>query len=238
MAKKLIFVAIPIAIIITFALITNYIDSGRVVHGEKPKFTIKIVHGDGSKITYLGLGYKVVAYTGVSPKEPYELHPYKQFGSWFMKYEKPNNNKTITNIDDFYKTTLTEGKDIKDLTKNYAISDAKKDGVYTKEDGINKAKEFVNNVNKNVSSYKRVARVTKEGDIILYDVLYNAPTKQLLVVIDNTRDRLLVEEERKPFLIEYDKTEILDDNQWVVYQGDKYDASSSSYKSLDLIDNK
>ncbi len=36
-------------------------------------------------------------------------------GSWFMKYELID---SINNIDDFYKTTLTQYNDIRDLSKN------------------------------------------------------------------------------------------------------------------------
>ena len=45
--------------LITMGIITNYIDSGRVTTGHEPKYCIKIVNNDGSKVTYWGLGYKV-----------------------------------------------------------------------------------------------------------------------------------------------------------------------------------
>ena len=37
------------------------------------------------------LGYKVVRYVGVSPKEPYENNLGAKTGSWFMNYENPTN---------------------------------------------------------------------------------------------------------------------------------------------------
>ena len=86
MKKKTIILIIIVFLIIT-GVITSYIDSARVRNGIEPKFTIKTVSYDGSKITYWGLGYKVIRYVGVSPKEPYQNNIGVKMGSWFMKYE-------------------------------------------------------------------------------------------------------------------------------------------------------
>ncbi len=51
-------------ILIVAGIVTNYIDSGRVATGHEPKYCIKIVNNDGSKVTYWGLGYKVIRYVG------------------------------------------------------------------------------------------------------------------------------------------------------------------------------
>ena len=53
------------------------------------KYTIKFVTDNGSKVTYWGLGYKVIRYTSVSPNEPYKNNIGVKYGSWFMKYELP-----------------------------------------------------------------------------------------------------------------------------------------------------
>lgn len=93
MKKKVIIGIIIIAVIIfVLAVITNYIDSGRVTTNHEPKFCIKTISSDGSKVTYWGLGYKVIRYVGVSPDEPYESNIGAKMGSWFMKYDLPENN--------------------------------------------------------------------------------------------------------------------------------------------------
>lgn len=89
MKKKKVFV-ICIIIVVIFAILSfvaNYVDKGRVSTGHEPKFTIKIVSEDGNKVTYWGLGYKVVRYPSVSPNEPYKNNLGVKMGSWFMKYE-------------------------------------------------------------------------------------------------------------------------------------------------------
>lgn len=92
--KLLIITLIFFLIIIVLASITNYVDTGRVTTGHEPKCCIKIVSYDGSKVTYWGLGYKVIRYVGVSPNEPYENNIGVKMGSWFMKYELPKPDST------------------------------------------------------------------------------------------------------------------------------------------------
>lgn len=127
MKKKLgIGVGIFLIILIVSGFITNYIDSGRVTTGHEPKYCIKVVSDNGSKVTYWGLGYKVIRYVGVSPKEPYENNIGVKMGNWFMKYELPKdnelnkeNNSNISSLNDFYNTELTKNKDIINLSKEY-----------------------------------------------------------------------------------------------------------------------
>jgi len=85
--KVLIVTGIILAILVVAGLITSYADSARVRNGVEPKFTIKIVTDGGNKVTYWGLGYKVVRYPSVSPNEPYKNNRGVKYGSWFMKYE-------------------------------------------------------------------------------------------------------------------------------------------------------
>ena len=92
MKKKGIIITICVLVVLIIAsLITKYIDTANVSTGHEPECCIKIVSQDGGKITYWGLGYKVVRYVGVSPKEPYESNIGVKMGSWFMNYEKPTN---------------------------------------------------------------------------------------------------------------------------------------------------
>ena len=94
MKKKIVVVATILIIVFGLALFTHYIDSARVRNNVEPKFTIKTVSNDGGKVTYWGLGYKVVRYVGVSPKEPYQSNIGVKMGNWFMKYELPKNGMT------------------------------------------------------------------------------------------------------------------------------------------------
>ena len=87
MKRFLIITAIIITLLVTIGLITSYIDMARVRNSVEPKYTIKIITDGGNKVTYWGLGYKVVRYPSVSPNEPYKNNKGVKFGSWFMKYE-------------------------------------------------------------------------------------------------------------------------------------------------------
>lgn len=108
--KIYIILAIFLIFIIVFVGIANYIDTARVTTGHEPKFCIKVIAQDGSKVTYWGLGYKVIRYVGVSPDEPYENNIGAKMGNWWMQYDLPvgkysiveYNGKTIeiTNNDD------------------------------------------------------------------------------------------------------------------------------------------
>ncbi len=92
MKKKGLIITISVLLILFIAsLITKYIDTANVSTGHEPECCIKIVSQDGSKVTYWGLGYKVVRYVGVSPDEPYKNNIGVKMGSWFMKYENPTN---------------------------------------------------------------------------------------------------------------------------------------------------
>ena len=92
MKKKGLIITICVLVVLIIAsLITKYIDTANVSTGHEPECCIKIVSHDGGKVTYWGLGYKVVRYVGVSPKEPYESNIGVKMGSWFMKYEDPTN---------------------------------------------------------------------------------------------------------------------------------------------------
>ena len=93
MKNKILVIALIILVIFWVGIVAKYIDSARVRNGIEPKLTIKIVSYDGSKVTYWGLGYKVIRYVGVSPNEPYKNNIGVKMGNWFMKYELPNDTE-------------------------------------------------------------------------------------------------------------------------------------------------
>ena len=104
--KVLIIIGIVVAILVVAGLVTSYMDSARVRNGVEPKFVVKITTDGGNKVTYWGLGYKVVRYTNVSPNEPYKNNRGVKYGSWFMRYEleneKDNNTKiTLNDVNNF-----------------------------------------------------------------------------------------------------------------------------------------
>ena len=104
--KVLIIIGIVVAILVVAGLVTSYMDSARVRNGIEPKFVVKITTDGGNKVTYWGLGYKVVRYPSVSPNEPYKNNRGVKYGSWFMRYEleneKNNNTKpTLNDINNF-----------------------------------------------------------------------------------------------------------------------------------------
>ena len=88
MKKKILYIVLVIGFILfVLGFVTSYIDSGRVRNAVEPKYTIKIVSKTGDKVTYWGLGYKIIRYPSVSPNEPYKNNCGVKYGNWFMKYE-------------------------------------------------------------------------------------------------------------------------------------------------------
>ena len=141
MKKKIgIGIGIVVILLIISGIITNYADGGRVATGHEPKYCIKIVSNDGSKVTYWGLGYKVIRYVGVSPNEPYESNIAVKMGSWFMKYELPEYN--VIKIE--YEGQTITITDIKDIT---TIENILINSKYNNEicDGINTHKITIHN---------------------------------------------------------------------------------------------
>lgn len=234
MKKKIcIGVGILLMILIVAGIITNYIDSGRVTTGHEPKYCIKIVNNDGSKVTYWGLGYKVIRYVGVSPKEPYESNIGVKMGNWFMKYELPidsefnkENNSSISNLNDFYNTELTKNRDIRNLSKEYTSFDAQKDncfviGAMVHNDNL--YSEFMENYKNKKTAFIRVAQNTVEGDLILIDILYYEKSDKLYIVTDNTRDKFSAETDRIIELKEFNYISEYKNNNhlyWVLYNED------------------
>ena len=74
-----------------FSFFTYTSDKARVRNGIEPIYTIRIITNNGNKVTYWGLGYKVILYPSVSPSEPYKNNKGVKFGNWFMNYELSDN---------------------------------------------------------------------------------------------------------------------------------------------------
>lgn len=234
--KKRIIVSIVIILILGFSLYTYYIDSARVRNNVEPKFTIKIINDKGNKVTYWGLGYKVIRYVGVSPKEPYQSNIGVKMGSWFMTYELPNEtaSEEIKTLDDFYNTELTKEKDIRNLGELYNSFDAQKDNCFVIGAMVHNDYlyyEFMNNFKNDKSSFVRVAQNTVEGDLFLYDILYHEETNKLYLVSDYTRDEFSASEDRIIKLRQYEGITEYTYNEnlyWVLYNGELNDETFNS----------
>ena len=171
MKKKIcIMIGVILGVIIIAGIITNYVDSGRVGTGHEPKYCIKIVSNDGSKVTYWGLGYKVVRYVGVSPKESYESNIGVKMGNWFMKYELPKAD--IIEIEYEGQTiTITDIKDIgiiENILLNSKYNGEICNGINTHKITMNDEVYYLKESCKEIQKGIKQAKITQEDlDTIL-----------------------------------------------------------------------
>lgn len=154
--------------------------------------------------------------------------------------DNPVNHSTpITSVADFYQIDLPQSRDLRKLPSNYTIEDAKKDHLPVNRLSLSAANQLIENYKSQKTTHLQIALTTVEGDLILRDVLYYAPTKQLLVVTDDTRDQFSSKENRTITLTEYHHLEIINDKhgqKLFAYQGDQFQPLSSSQKTLFLAE--
>ena len=107
-----------VIVLFTLSFAAIYIDGARVRSGFEPKLTVKVISDGGNKITYWGLGYKVVRYPTVSPKEPFNSSLGVKMGNWFMNYTLPEVREPIEIelLSKKRKITITKGQDIEYIT--------------------------------------------------------------------------------------------------------------------------
>lgn len=165
--KKKIWIGVGIfCIVFVLGMINNYVDSGRVTTGHEPKCCIKMVSNDGSRVTYWGLGYKVIRYVEVSPSEPYESNIGAKMGSWFMKYELPKSN--VVKIEYGGETiVITDAKDV-EIIENILIN-----SKYNNEicDGISTHKITLNEDVYEIKEYcKEIQKGNKQATISTEDL--------------------------------------------------------------------
>ena len=247
-----------LGIIITIAIIGCIffmVDKNRVEEGKAPQFAIKKVENEGNKITYTGLGYKVITYPKDKENIEESLKDKKRtkIGSYFMNFEikedkivkddKDNTeNMEIKNVEDFYNYIKKEGQELKKANENFSAEDAKQQDFYVitnKDENLNKEKleEFLNKYKENKMAVLRIAEETKEGRIYIFDILFEPKTKKVYVAADKSRDKELSEDETKLKLEVYDKIEKVKDEEnskenLVVFEGEEYDAKSDAKKSM------
>ena len=154
--KSFIVIGIFLILLIIFGIITSYVDGGRVTTGHEPKYCIKVVNNNRNKVTYWGLGYKVIRYVGVSPKEPYESNIGVKMGSWFMKYKLPESN--VIEIEyEGQMITITDTKDIETI-ENILVNSKYDNRICN---GINSYKIVLNN---DVYYIKESCKEIQKGD--------------------------------------------------------------------------
>lgn len=176
--------AVIIILLIPIGLVTSYIDMARVRNNVAPKYTIKIVTDGGNKVTYWGLGYKVVRYPAVSPKEKFKSSLGVKFGSWFMNYK-------LSEYDNIEIELLDEGKTIKvsrtrDIELIVSLLD---DSKYINElcEGINTHKiKIGNDVYYLKESCKEIQKGSKQAEISDKDL------DKLLEIITYYKDNDLI----------------------------------------------
>ena len=204
MKKKIcIGIGIFLIILIIVGIITNYVDGGRVATGHEPKYCIKVVSNDENKVTYWGLGYKVIRYIGVSLNEPYESNIGVKMGNWFMKYELPKNN--IIKIEYEGKTiNVTDIKDIgtiENILVNSKYNNEICDGINTHKITIDNEIYYLKESCQEIQKGDKQAKISKEDletiNNIISNKIYNEQSEEKPYfygkVIETTANYIIVE---------------------------------------------
>ena len=171
----IIIIIVILLILIIAAIFTNYIDTGRVTTNHEPKFCIKTISSDASKVTYWGLGYKVIRYVDVSPNEPYKNNIGVKMGNWFMKYELPKDKK----IKIEYEGKTVEIKNFKDVGTIENILLCSKyneeicDGIVTYKITLNNEIYYIKEYCKEIQKGNKQAKITDEDLKKIKDIICN-----------------------------------------------------------------
>ena len=207
MKKKVVIGIIIVAVIIfIIGIITNYIDTGRVTTGHEPKYCIKIVSQHGSKVTYWGLGYKVIRYVGVSPKEPYENNIGVKMGNWFMKYELSENNEEI-------KWELENDKEVLDKVDKHIIENElnKVDTLESQYLILTPSKSIKNTNYLQVYNDVTIGNAKNENEKFHIELCFKDNEKNFKLI---GKDNLIKEEVVKIFIEYFENNNIPETNDW------------------------
>lgn len=134
----------------------------------------------------------------------------------------------IASIDDLYNHSVSSNyKHIKSLPKDYSVEQAQKDNCFInigiRDYNGNLYNEFMDKYNKKEDAFIRTISTTVEGDIGIFDLLYEAKNNKIHLVTDNTRDKFSTEKNRTINYKTYEKTGIWNyenSQYWVVYNGE------------------
>ncbi len=166
--KKKINIIIGVTIIALFitGISTSYYDSARVRTNMEPVFTIKTISNSGDKVTYWGLGYKVIRYIGVSPSEPFKNNIGVKYGSWFMNYEldEPIPLEDIKQIIDNY----IDNNNIENYLSSYINEKGNVVIVVLKDNDIKKQYDFIYEVFSHTTGSKYIRNI-KDYSLIKFE---------------------------------------------------------------------
>lgn len=177
--KKIIF-AVIIVILLLFicSMAAGYYDGARVSTGYEPKLVIKTYSEKTGAVTYWGLGYKVVRYVAVSPKESYQSNIGVKMGSWFMKYDEPVYEDISIEIAETGETIFVTGmRDILRLTDcltNQKYFDEVCEGIVDYKIKIDDTVYAVKSACLGISCNGKEARITKEDMKQISDIIERA----------------------------------------------------------------
>lgn len=245
MKKKIIyFLVVGILILFIWGFYTHLIDSARVRNGIEPKYTLKVVSKTGEKVTYFGLGYKVIRYVSVSPNDPYENNIGVKYGSWFMNYSKDFESDILEIVDrtveinDFACDTMLE-KFYEDdnyiyyfdcVKSNYVVVKFKDNSQMTVEEALKIKKISI----KDLDEYK--IDYIKESKIQLIDMSINDYKFGLLKNNDCVNPKLYYQEnDIKVYLLCFDDIYLIKDDYRMSLKYYFQNVNQTFEKSIDDI---
>ena len=199
MKKKVcVVLGIILGIIVIAGIITNYADSARVTTGHEPKYCIKVNSKDNRKVTYWGLGYKVIRYVGVSPNEPYESNIGAKMGSWFMKYELSKSN--VIEIEYGGETVvITDAKDV-EIIENILINSKYNneicDGISTHKITLNNDVYEIKEDCKEIQKGNKQATISEEDLKVINQIISEKSEEEYFFcgkVVETTPNSIIVE---------------------------------------------
>lgn len=134
-------------------------------------------------------------------------------------------NENIASVEELYNAYSTEITPLTKLPEKYTIYDAIEDGCLVlmgNKYNDEPQNEFMELYNKKEKAFTRVAQLTDEGDLVLYDVVYIPEREKVYIISDYTRDEFSAKEDRKISFKEYEKLETNYKNKkcWIAYNGE------------------
>ena len=163
--------------------------------------------------------------------------------------ENLNDKITIKSINDFYNTSLTKNNDIRNLDSKYNFDKAIKDNCFVESNGKLYNEDlyikFKDDYNNKKDSFIRVGKVTIEGNLMLYDILYY--NDKIYVVTDYSRDNFGNESKLKleeyNYSLEYEnewiltnETDIKNDNYFTIVSLKENNSFIQTFNVLNVAD--
>ena len=156
--------------------------------------------------------------------------------AWQKLYNKSNEDtpkqqtEELSDLDKFYNNDITkEYKDIRELSESYSKQDAQKDNCFVIGAMVHNDylySEFMENYKNGNNAFIRIAQNTDEGDLIIYDVMYDNKENSISLVTDYTRDKFSSKEDRIIELRDYEgiaEYKYKEQLYWVAYNGELND---------------